>query len=964
MNSCLDDVSSDSKRLLRAAVRKGLCGSSAALALLLATGQMYAQEAPAEGEGASADQDILGAITVTGSRIRRTDGFEAPTPVTVIGTEQLQQAPAQHISDFVSRLPSFGGGMSTQSGGNEISQGLQSINTLNLRGLQPFRTLILLDGRRVVSSTVDGSVNINDLPQSLISSIDVTTGGASAAYGSDALAGVVNFQLDKDFTGFKTSLQGGMTTHGENESYKVGLTWGTPFAGNRGHVIASAEYARNNGIFGTSANRKWPFDTAHIMPNPEYNAVTNPSVPQFIIRQQASTLLVAPGGIINAGPLRGTTFAQDGTPFQYQYGSLTTSQYNVGGDWRYSDVTANGQSLANRLERFNAFARVSFDITDNVSAFASLIYADSRGLARSKQDDQTAMTIYADNPFLHPTIAQQMSDLGLASFVMGSYNKDLDFIYTDNKRDTYTYTAGLEGTFEAAGRDWSWGAFAQRGQANTDINAKVMNRRNFALAIDSVRDGNGQIVCRVNADANPDNDVPGCVPWNPFGWGSNGADAIAFSKGLSTLDQKVTQTVAGFDISGEVFDTWAGPVSVATGFEWRKEEVVGVPDALSLQSVYSAGNFKGIDGHYDVSEAFFETLIPLARDAFLARSLEFNTAVRYTDYSTSGDVTTWKVGLTYEPFSDLRFRVVRSRDIRAPNMGELFARGSGGQSIGVFDPFNNNEPLPTFLNQTVGNPNLKPEEADTLGIGVVYRPSFLSGLSLSVDWYDIDVDGAILTVGTQETLNRCYAGQQFYCNNVIRDENGVVTFVTSLPFNFANLHQRGIDIEASYLTSVWKGDLAVRALGTHVFFSRRNDGFNPVEDYAGDNSDLGPLNWRWLFSVEYSLDPVTIAWTGRYMSSGEYAPRYVECQSNCPASTPSAQTIDYNHIDSVFYQDLSLSYDFEVGGGNAQAFINVANVFDKAPPMVANANPSLMSINAQLYDSVGRTFYAGVRFSF
>src|SRR5690606_10360051 len=129
---------------------------------------------------------------------------------------------------------------------------------------------------------------------------------------------------------------------------------------------------------------------------------------------------------------------------------------------------------------------------------------------------------------------------------------------------------------------------------------------------------------------------------------------------------------------------------------------------------------------------------------------------------------------------------------------------------------------------------------------------------------DIDLEGAILTVGTQETLNRCFVGQQFYCNNIIRDENGVVTFVNSLPFNFANFHQRGIDIEATYLTSLsdfvpsWKGDLALRALGTHVFFSKRDDGFNPVEDYAGDNSSLGPLNWRWMFSVDYSLDPVTI----------------------------------------------------------------------------------------------------------
>jgi iron complex outermembrane receptor protein len=931
--------------------------SRGAALLILSTSfagwQASAQDVPAG--GGSLEQ-----VTVTGTRIVR-DGYEAPTPVTVITVEELQKAPQQHISDFVNRLPAFGGAMTTTSGGNEISGGRQSQNNLNLRSLESYRTLVLLDGHRIVSGDVNGSVNINDLPQSLIRSVDVVTGGASAAYGSDALAGVVNFVLDKDYSGFKTDFQGGITDHGDNESYKTNVTFGTPFADNRGHFIASAEYAHNSGLFGSSANRDWGFDTAHIIANPAYNAATNNSVPQFLVRRQASTLLVAPGGIINAGPLRGTAFRQDGTPYQYQYGSLTNSQYNVGGDWRTSEVTATAQSLANKLERGNAFARLSFDLNDNVTAFVNLIYSNSEGLARSKQDDQTAMTIRADNPFLPAALTAQMT--GLPSFVMGSYNRDLDYIYTDNRRNMFSYAAGLEGTFNALGSDWTWEAFGQVGKATTHIDALVMNRRNFGLAIDSVRNGAGQIVCRVNADANPANDAPGCVAWNPFGWGNNGADAIAFSKGHSRLDQESKQTVATASVSGEPFNSWAGPVSIATGAEWRKEQVVGIPDALSLQSVWSAGNFKGIRGDYNVSEGFFETVVPLLKDAPFARSLEFNGAVRYTHYSTSGDVTTWKAGVTFEPFDDLRFRFTRSRDIRAPNLGELFARGQGGQSIGVVDPATNTT-VPTFLNNTVGNPELTPEKADTTGIGVVYRPSYLQGFSVAVDYYDIDVQDAILTVGTQETLDRCYAGQQFYCDQVARDGNGQITFITSLPFNFANLNQRGVDIETSYITPLWKGNVTLRALGTHVIQSRRDDGFNPVQDFAGDNSDQGPLNWRWLFQAEYSLDPVTVSWTGRYMSSGEYAPRYIECTANCPRSTASATTIDYNEIPSRFYHDLSLSYEIAVAGTESQLYLNVANVLDQQPPLIANANPSLMSTNPVLYDTIGRAYYAGIRFKF
>jgi iron complex outermembrane receptor protein len=956
---------------LARAVRNALKCSSATLVMLsasFAAGQASAQEAePSAG--------ALEQVTVTGTRIVR-DGYEAPTPVTVISVDEIQKAPQQHISDFVNRLPAFGGGMSTTSGGNEISGGRQSQNNLNLRSLESYRTLVLLDGHRIVSGDVNGSVNINDLPQSLIRSVDVVTGGASAAYGSDALAGVVNFVLDKDYTGFKTDFQGGITDHGDNESYKTNVTFGTPFADGRGHFIASAEYAHNNGLFGSSANRDWGFDTAHIIANPAYNATTNNSVPQFLVRRQASQMLVTPGGIINdtrAGrqSLRGTAFNQDGTSYQYQYGSLNNSQYTVGGDWRDSEVTATAQSLANKLERGNAFARLSFDINDNVTAFVNLIYSNSQGLARSKQDDQGSMTIKATNPFLPADLATRVAAAGVPDFIMGSYNRDLDYIYTDNRRNMFSYAAGLEGTFQSFGKDWNWQAFGQVGKATTHIDALVKNNRNFNLALDAVRDTNGNIVCAVNADANPANDAPGCVAWNPFGWGQNGADAVAWSKGHSRLDQENKQTVGTASLSGEPFDNWAGPVSIAAGIEWRKEEVVGVPDALSLQSVYAAGNFKGIRGDYDVREGFFETVVPLLKDLPMARSLEFNGAVRYTDYSTSGAVTTWKAGLTYDMTDDLRFRFTRSRDIRAPNLGELYARGQGGQSIGVVNSITG-ATLPTFLNNTIGNPDLTPEKADTTGFGVVYRPSYLEGFSVAVDYYDIDVNDAILTVGTQETLDRCLlAGQQFYCDNIsYGGPGGSIDFITSLPFNFANLHQRGLDIEASYvkpldqIVSSWQGDMTLRALGTHVEFSKRDDGYNPVQDFAGDNSDVGPLNWRWLFQAEYSLDAFTASWTGRYMSSGHYAPRYIECTSGCPRSTATATTIDYNSIDSRFYHDLSFSYKLSIAGTESQLYLNVANVLDEQPPLIASANPSLMSTNPQLYDTIGRAYYGGIRFKF
>lgn len=946
-------------------------GSGSASVLVLTASLVAATAVAQEQTDTAPSDDVLGAVTVTGSRIVR-DGYEAPTPVTVIGVEQIQQAPQQHISDFVNRLPAFGGGMSTTSGGNEISTGRQSQNNLNLRGLDVFRTLVLLDGNRIVAGDVNGAVNINDLPQSLISRVDVITGGASAAYGSDALAGVVNFVLDKDFEGLKTDLQGGTTTHGDNDSYKANITFGTQFAGDRGHFIASGEYARNDGVFGALASRDWGFETRHIIANPAYG--TGPgqatNVPQFLVASQAATRLAAPGGIITSLPtgstaaqraaLLGWEFEADGTPRQHQFGPGANNQFNVGGDWRRTDVNYYNQTLANRLERQNLFVRADYDVTDDVNVFVNVIASKSTGFARSKLDDSlNNITIRRDNPFLHPSIAAQMDSVGATAFSMGSFNLDLPFITTNNIREMTSFAAGAEGAF---GDGWSWNVYGQLGNVKSDINGRVMNRANFARATDAVRNSSGQIVCRVNADAATANDDPACVAWNPFGYGQNGIDAVRYSKGLAELDQKTTQSVLTAGVAGDPFNSWAGPVSVAAGVEWREEKVKGVPDPLSLQTAYTAGNYKGTNGKYDVTEAYVETLVPLARDAAWARSLDFNAAVRGTEYSTSGYVTTYKAGVTYNPIDDVRLRVTRSRDIRAPNLGEMFAAGTGGQSPGVLDPWNNNAPLPTFQNQNIGNPELQPEKADTTGIGIVFTPSFFDGFQASVDYYDINLEGAINSVGAQETLNRCFLGQQNYCNNIIRNGAGVITMVTSLPINVSSLHEQGFDIEASYTRTLGAGDLSLRALGTHVAYLKVDDQVNPVQDFAGDNANTGPLNWRWLLSSEYSVGPVTLAWTGRFMSAGHYAPTYVECKSNCPVSTPQRQTIDDNHIPSRFYHDLSFSYEFQAfGGSTGQAYLSVANVLDKQPPAIASAAYWYMPTNPQLYDTLGRQFFAGVR---
>jgi iron complex outermembrane receptor protein len=917
-----------------------------------------AQTAPPQSAQAPAVEEIV----VTGSRVVR-NGYEAPTPVTVIGVEQMQEAPMQHISDFVARLPAFGGtAATTTGGGNDISNGRQSQNNLNLRGLDVYRTLVLLDGHRLVSGDVNGAVNINDIPQSLISRVDVVTGGASAAYGSDAVAGVVNFVLDKEFTGVKGEVQGGVTTYGDNRSYKLNLTAGTPFAGGKGHILLSAEYAHNDGVF-MNRSRAWAHDGAHIMANPLYNATTNPGVPQLLVRDHSSTSQEAPGGLIVSGPLKGTAFAKDGTPYQFQYGALTNGGFTVGGDWELSDAMQYNQTYANRVGRQNAFFRGSYDVTDNTNLYVQIIQSNSSGYARSKLDDSLGnITVKSDNPYIPAAVSAQMTSLKLTSFALGSFNFDMPPIATDSNRRTWSYAVGADGKIDAFDTTWKWEAFAQYGLAHSTTYGHVINRTNFNLALDSVRNAAGQVVCRVNQSAVT---VPDCMPWNPFGWGTNNDKAIAYAKGNAVIDQKRTQDVATVGVSGEPFSSWAGPISIATGIEWRKETTSSVVDAGSQASTYTAGNYKPTTGSYNVTEGYVETVIPLAKDTVWAKSLEFNGAIRATGYSTSGYVTTWKAGLTYQPIDDLRLRVTRSRDIRAPNLGDLYAGGSGGQSPGLIDPFSPGTVLPTFLNNTLGNPALQPEKADTTGLGAVIQPSFFPGFQASVDYFNIDIGGAINTVGAQETLNRCFQGQQDLCATIVRNAQGVITIINGRPFNLNNLQENGLDIETSYHTRLdnindaWGGEITLRALGTHTFHYRIVDGVNPVIDNAGNNSGGGPVYWRWLFSASYSLDPISFSWTGRSISAGRYQGQYIQCTTACPVPKGNQQTIDSNVIAGAFYHDLSATLKVMEG---VQAYVNVSNVMNTKPPQVAQAAYWYMPTNPFFYDTLGRTFYAGVRF--
>lgn len=936
--------------------------------LLLAMSLVAAQSALAQGASGQTTQSmpgtqnvVLEAVEVTGTRIVR-DGYEAPTPVTVIGAEEINATSPANVADFVNDLPSIAGSQTPSNSQASVSNGSAGVNALNLRALGSERTLVLLDGQRSVGAQLNGVVDVNDFPQQLIERVDIVTGGASAAYGSDALSGVVNFVLDKDFTGFKTAVSGGVTGEGDNEGYDVASTFGTPFASDRGHFLVSGELSHTAGIFGMP--RDWNQKGWKVMNNPAYTPTNGQ--PERLVLPQVSVSQATLGGIITSGPLKGTAFGEGGVPYQFNYGPLLRDPYMQGGDWRDADVSSYG-TLASGMDRKNLFTRASYELTENVEVYAQASWGNTEAEGWCcKQFNVNNLTVQPDNAFIPASIAAQVTALG-TPLRLGSMHADLPVISTDNERTTSRYVVGGNGVFAAFDTDWHWDAYYQKGISKVTSRAPdVTIKSNFAKASDAVRDANGNIVCRSTRD-NPGT-ADGCVPYNLMGIGVNSSAALDYVLGDAQRNERFTQDVAAASLQGEPFDLWAGPVSAAIGVEYRKEQVTGSSDPISMINGFFAGNYLPTNGSYHVAESFLETVVPLAKDLPGARSLDFNGAVRFTDYSTSGNVVTWKAGLVYSPVADVTFRATRSRDIRAPNLLELFQAG-GANTNNVIDPFNNNTSI-AYQGLAVGNLALEPEKADTTGLGIIYQPSWAPGFSASVDYYNIDIQDAIGTIGAQAIVDRCFTGNQTFCAAITRDPAaGIITQIRTSPFNLITQIARGLDIEAGYRLPmpVWGGDLAVRAMATHYIKNYSANGINVPTDTAGQNINNGPPDWLGRVTLTYSNDPVTFTLIGRGVSSGVYDNSFIECTTDCPTSTADNRTINDNHIDGAFYLDASIAY--AVGAtsifSDVEMFLAVTNLADTDPAVVAPGPSGVayatQATNPSLYDNLGRVFRAGIR---
>lgn len=1034
----------------------------------------------AQSDANSSASTEQGTITVTGSRIRRPN-LESNVPVTSVSAAELIEQGDVSVGDALNDLPAIRSTFSQANSTRFI--GTTGLNLLDLRGLGTARTLVLVNGRRHVTSSVgDFSVDVNTIPSDLIERVDVVTGGSSAVYGSDAIAGVVNFVLRRNYEGVSLRGQAGISSEGDRGTSFLSLTAGENFLDDRLNIAMNLEYAHaeplyfserdaltgafsgrcqfeaaeligGDGPTGTNGNpdtqfvcgvRNGNISTGGFLGAVGVNAVTNPALATFATSCLNPNLAVALRGRCsnfgtpNALP-RALFFNNQGSLIDQATGRdqrIFGGNNTIGGGLG-STLRETGQ-IAPGLDRYTANVLASFEITPAFRPFfeAKYVYVESlqEGQATFFQSTFPAFFgggrgIRCDNPFL---TAQNILDLqsvgrcaggatSTETLPLSRFNTDFGGRRQFVERETFRVVAGIGGTFND---DWTYeisgnyGRFESRVRAQNDLaifdldaNGEIRTDAAgnpldgpFLRAVDAVRLPNGQIVCRVNADANPANDDPRCVPVNVFGEGRPSQAALNNFTYTSSLDGSATQYNALGYISGDasqLFEFPGGPLRFVVGGEYRREEAFQQADPLSRAGATFFNAFPTFDPPaFEVIEGFGEIELPLLRDLPFAHELTVTGAARYSDYNTNAGTTfAWNINGTYAPIRDLRFRANFSRSVRVPTIGDLFTpptqsfaflgdpcdaqNRNGGANPALRNANCLAAGIPaTFVNtiaraQTTeiavsGNPNLSEETADSYTFGVVFTPSFIPGLSFTADYYSIELKNRIETVGAQTVLNQCFDLPQpnEFCDLVFRTGQDdpstpdqeqfffATPGVLSGGVNFARGEAEGIDFELTYRRRFESG-LRFDFRGILTYVIERNDFISPTNPaIATRNLDnLGDQQFSANVTTVFGYDAFDLRYSVNYI--GE---TYTAAVTNFEAFQGRPPTnVDARAPNELFYPD-TFYHNVRLGirvNDQFQFYMGMDNIFDTQPPFGLIGNEGGVP-----FDPVGRFFYAGATVKF
>jgi iron complex outermembrane receptor protein len=929
-------------------------------------------------------------VVVTGSRVI-SDAANSPTPLTIVSTEELLATTPSDIPDGLNKLPIFQGSQSIGRPGDGSKN--FSSNTLNLRNFGAERTLVLMDGHRATPSNADGTVDIDTLPQALISRVDVVTGGASAVYGSDAVTGVVNFVLNKKFDGFKAEINSGISNYADAMSYKFSAAGGTDLFGGRGHFEGAVEYRHRDPVnqsarpygasiqyapdgeagTGSVAN---PFNRIANAkrPNSTFGGLVQSCVPACAT---GSLGIVGPGAnlqqFVGTGVLGPFNPGVPGATDAAGNRTAGTGNFNSGGDGAYSPY---GQ-VFNGYHQASAFGRFSYDLADNVTwyvqgqgseAYSFGWYFPQKIQPGANQADifyknnpflplaaQTALGNNGTNPvqvFANGAVTQPANTFQLGEFLVGNGQTETNATGSVNR--VLSVQTGFDGTF-LDGR-FNWDVFYTHGENRLAVDlVNNQNLQNMYAAQDAVLTPAGTVACYAATQAATAAQYGNCVPINPFGLNAVSQSAFKYVFQTTAFHQTNTLDDFGGAISGKVLDGWAGPITAAFSGEMRfnaYDVTSNVPSSTFVNCTglricnpllpsFAQSIIQPIHASQNVWELALETQIPVLKDIPLIQAFDINLAGRYTNYSVSGPVQTWKIGFNWNVIDSLRFRGTTSIDIRAPTLDDLFRPGTLVQNV-----FNGDLHFPagsSFANYTTtyssqGNPALVPEVSRTYTLGAVWTPDFIPGLTVSLDYFRLHLANAIGSIApgnTVQSLCEASGGTSVYCNNYQRplpfsDRSAAnqATRLFTFNLNTASTKTEGWDFESNYawamsdLVDGWNGSWNGRLLATYQPVINNSVLFPGAPFTRTTNSST-----RVTLMLNYTLNDWTVGLQDTWVSGFSQVAGPVTATINNWVNP---------HVNSFNRVDANISRNFELDGAGMTAYFVVENLLNAQPAYIPN----------------------------